>query len=63
MTAVRTSSVAGWADAGFVQPFLNRINTKLTFGATEYVGRSYSQRSSNTGARDSAGSAPNADNP
>lgn len=40
----------GWADAGFVQPFLNRINTKLTFGATEYVGRSYSQRSSNTGA-------------
>ena len=40
----------GWADAGFVQPFLNRISAKLTFGATEYVGRSYSQRSSNTGA-------------
>ena len=26
-----------WADAGFVQPFLNRLNTTLTFGATEYV--------------------------
>ena len=39
-----------WADAGFVQPFLNRITTKLTFGATEYVGRTYSERSSNTGA-------------
>ncbi len=39
-----------WADAGFVQPFLNRINTTLTFGATEYVGRRYSERSTNTGA-------------
>ena len=39
-----------WADAGFVQPFLNRLNTTLTFGATEYVGRRYSERSTNTGA-------------
>ena len=39
-----------WADAGFVQPFLNRLNTTLTFGATEYVGRRYSERSANTGA-------------
>ena len=39
-----------WADAGFVQPFLNRINPTLTFGATEYVGRRYSERGSNTGA-------------
>lgn len=39
-----------WADAGFVQPFLNRINTTLTFGATEYVGRRYSERGTNTGA-------------
>ncbi len=39
-----------WADAGFVQPFLNRLNTTLTFGATEYVGRRYSERSTSTGA-------------
>ena len=39
-----------WADAGFVQPFLNRLNTTLTFGATEYVGRRYSERGTNTGA-------------
>ena len=39
-----------WADAGFVQPFLNRLNTTLTFGATEYVGRRYSERDTNTGA-------------
>lgn len=39
-----------WADAGFVQPFLNRISTTLTFGATEYVGRRYSERGTNTGA-------------
>ena len=39
-----------WADAGFVQPFLNRISANLTFGATEYVGRRYSERSTNTGA-------------
>ena len=39
-----------WADAGFVQPFLNRLNTTLTFGATEYVGRRYSERSTNIGA-------------
>lgn len=39
-----------WADAGFVQPFLNRLNTRLDFGTTEYVGRSYSERGSNTGA-------------
>ena len=39
-----------WADAGFVQPFLNRLNTTLTFGATEYVGRRYSERNTNTGA-------------
>ncbi len=45
-----TPTDISWADAGFVQPFLNRINTTLTFGATEYVGRSYSERSTNTGA-------------
>ncbi len=45
-----TPTAIGWADAGFVQPFLNRISTKLAFGATEYVGRRYSERSSNTGA-------------
>lgn len=47
-----TSAPTGisWADAGFVQPFLNRLNTTLTFGATEYVGRRYSERSTNTGA-------------
>lgn len=48
-TAAPTATIA-WADAGFVQPFLNRLDTKLLFGATEYVGRSYSQRGTNTGA-------------
>lgn len=46
----QTPTAIAWADAGFVQPFLNRLNTRLDFGTTEYVGRSYSERGSNTGA-------------
>lgn len=40
----------GWSNGGFVQPFLNTLNVKLAFGTTEYVGRSYSERSTNNGA-------------
>lgn len=40
----------GWSNGGFVQPFLNTLNIKLGFGTTEYVGRSYSERSTNNGA-------------
>lgn len=39
-----------WSNGGFVQPFLNTLNIKLGFGTTEYVGRSYSERSTNNGA-------------
>lgn len=39
-----------WSDGGFVQPFLNTLNIKLGFGTTEYVGRSYSERGTNSGA-------------
>ena len=46
----QTPTAIAWADAGFVQPFLNRLNTRLDYGTTEYVGRSYSERGSNTGA-------------
>ena len=46
----QTPAAIAWADAGFVQPFLNRLNTRLDYGTTEYVGRSYSERGSNTGA-------------
>ncbi len=37
-------------DGGFVQPFLNSLDVKMAFGTTEYVGRSYSERSTNNGA-------------
>lgn len=39
-----------WSNGGFVQPFLHTLNIKLGFGTTEYVGRSYSERSTNNGA-------------
>ena len=38
-----------WADGGFVQPFLSNFDTPLVYGMTEYVGRSYSERSTNYG--------------
>ena len=39
-----------WSNSGFVQPFLNSLDVRLAFGTTEYVGRSYSERDTNTGA-------------
>lgn len=39
-----------WTGSNFVQPFLNTLDVKLGYGTTEYVGRSYSERNSNTGA-------------
>ncbi|WP_298732653.1 peptidoglycan DD-metalloendopeptidase family protein [uncultured Subdoligranulum sp.] len=39
-----------WTGSNFVQPFLNTLDVKLGYGTTEYVGRSYSERDSNTGA-------------
>ncbi len=45
-----SESEVAWSDGGFVQPFLNTLDVKLAFGTTEYVGRSYSQRSTNNGA-------------
>lgn len=38
-----------WAVGGFVQPFLDSFDTPLLYGTTEYVGRSYSERSTNYG--------------
>ena len=38
-----------WATGGFVQPFLDSFDTPLLYGMTEYVGRSYSERSTNYG--------------
>lgn len=38
-----------WAMGGFVQPFLDSFDTPLLYGMTEYVGRSYSERSTNYG--------------
>lgn len=38
-----------WAVGGFVQPFLDSFDTPLIYGMTEYVGRSYSERSTNYG--------------
>ena len=38
-----------WAVGGFVQPFLDSFDTPLLYGMTEYVGRSYSERSTNYG--------------
>lgn len=45
-----SETTIGWSDGSFVQPFLNTLDVKLAFGATEYVGRSYSERQSNNGA-------------
>lgn len=39
-----------WTGSNFVQPFLNTLDVKIGYGTTEYVGRSYSERNSNTGA-------------
>ncbi len=38
-----------WAVGGFVQPFLDVFSTPLTYGMTEYAGRSYSERGTNYG--------------
>ena len=38
-----------WGIGGFVQPFLNSFSTPLTFGMTEYAGRSSSERGTNYG--------------
>lgn len=38
-----------WSAGGFVQPFLGSFSTPLTYGMTEYAGRSYSERSTNYG--------------
>ena len=38
-----------WSVGGFVQPFLDSFDTPLLYGMTEYVGRSYSERSTNYG--------------
>lgn len=38
-----------WAVGGFAQPFLDSFDTPLLYGMTEYVGRSYSERSTNYG--------------
>ena len=40
---------AAWSIGGFVQPFLNSFSTPLTFGMTEYAGRSSSERGTNYG--------------
>lgn len=45
-----SEATIAWNGGNFVQPFLNTLNVKLAYGTTEYVGRSYSERSSNTGA-------------
>lgn len=45
-----SESAIAWSDGSFVQPFLNTIDVKLAYGTTEYVGRSYSERSTNNGA-------------
>ena len=45
-----SETTIGWSDGSFVQPFLNTLDVKLAFGATEDVGRSYSERQSNNGA-------------
>ena len=52
MQKLLTSSedTIAWSNGGFVQPFLHTLNIKLGFGTTEYVGRSYSERSTNNGA-------------
>ena len=39
-----------WTNSNFVQPFLRTLDVELAYGTTEYVGRSYSERSANTGA-------------
>lgn len=38
-----------WSVGGFVQPFLDTFDTPLTYGMTEYAGRSYSERGTNYG--------------
>lgn len=44
-----TDGEIAWTNSNFVQPFLRSLKVKLAYGTTEYVGRSYSERSSNTG--------------
>lgn len=46
----QSESTIAWTDGNFVQPFLNTLDVKIPFGTTEYVGRSYSERGTNTGA-------------
>ena len=46
----KSEDTIAWTSGGFVQPFLNSLDVKLAFGTTEYVGRSYSERSTNNGA-------------
>ncbi len=46
----QSEETIAWSNGNFVQPFLNTLDVELPFGATEYVGRSYSQRSTNSGA-------------
>lgn len=45
-----TDTEIAWANSNFVQPFLRSLKVELAYGTTEYVGRSYSERQSNTGA-------------
>ena len=47
LTAV--DDTVAWSIGGFVQPFLNSFSTPLTFGMTEYAGRSSSERGTNYG--------------
>ena len=42
-------NTVAWSIGGFVQPFLNSFSTPLTFGMTEYAGRSSSERGTNYG--------------
>ena len=50
-SALKTSGdTVEWSNGNFVQPFLNSLDVRLAYGTTEYVGRSYSERSRNTGA-------------
>lgn len=45
----QSEKTIAWSNGNFVQPFLNTLDVKLAFGTTEYVGRSYNERSSNNG--------------
>ena len=45
----QSEKTIAWSNGNFVQPFLNTLDVELAFGTTEYVGRSYNERSSNNG--------------